>query len=719
MKSNEEHKQITPEAIFQEGEKYFFLNNWSRAMPLFREAAELKYPRAFLRLGIMYQKELGVSQNEIGVADWYGQARNQHQWFCHDIVEEENYSSSSLYYLGLYFQFCKKNHKVAFENYESSQKDIRGLISLADCYFEGIGVKENKTIAAGYYEIAAKQGNPCAQFRLSQCYANGWGIRQDQKEAIKWCHQAAQQYHIDAQFYLAECYKKDEVVQNQQESAYWHDKAFYNMVPPGGLVLMHPGVQDSIRIDNNLTKKAQAYQQNYINLLFSEVILGPLFQETFIGKNSTLFKLISSYVSLEERDWQPLLSKTEEYKKACLDPIWFSYIFFPLVFFPKNRVILTHINEYLFGSSSADYFSRNNFSYRKNLESINLAKYVYNRWLRFKVDDFIISDLNAYYILRSDEIKILHGAGMKKFRNTLATLKKKGLKPNLEQCSLPGRIHSIAATGDFERLVHAFIDDKLSDHFGRDPAGNLQALLPEGHKINVPRMLTAKPDMAKTAAKLSNKDLEKCYIYFMNLLFQTDRSEFESFYQDGYCFGNGTINQNLHPADLLAIFMYTLLDFSPTINMFFRTGGVKLKEKNVSHKAIFLLTVVIMHAHANLPFSKDATEAIRLQFYKDTTSGIKFRKNSIVFEPAFFSSHHVLMASRLSLSEEQRAEKIIYMVNNKTGKFIDHLSKYRHKEQEILFCPGQRFELLAEHIDEENRPYLLCEPIDSEPGLTN
>ncbi|MFX4354935.1 tetratricopeptide repeat protein, partial [Acinetobacter baumannii] len=51
-------------------------------------------------------------------------------------------------------------------------------------YAQGLGVKQDKRKAAGWYEKASEAGVAEAQFNLAQMYLTGDGVRQNKRKAV-------------------------------------------------------------------------------------------------------------------------------------------------------------------------------------------------------------------------------------------------------------------------------------------------------------------------------------------------------------------------------------------------------------------------------------------------------------------------------------------------------------------------------------------------------
>lgn len=78
---------------------------------------------------------------------------------------------------------------------------------LADMYFWGKDVVENKETAFMWYSKAANNGNLYAQYSLGYCYENGIGAPENINEAIYWYNEAANEGYEDAKEALNRLYK--------------------------------------------------------------------------------------------------------------------------------------------------------------------------------------------------------------------------------------------------------------------------------------------------------------------------------------------------------------------------------------------------------------------------------------------------------------------------------------------------------------------------------
>jgi len=81
-------------------------------------------------------------------------------------------------------------------------------------------------LAAYWFEKAAKQGHPRAQYFLGGAYALGHGVPQDDRQAVYWYQKAAAQNDPIAQTDLAECYQRGwGVARDLPKAIYWYTQA--------------------------------------------------------------------------------------------------------------------------------------------------------------------------------------------------------------------------------------------------------------------------------------------------------------------------------------------------------------------------------------------------------------------------------------------------------------------------------------------------------------
>jgi len=91
-------------------------------------------------------------------------------------------------------------------------EDPKTICSFGQMAYDGDGVEQDFAEAAGWYKIAAEQGDARAQHNLASMYENGEGVPRDVAEAAKWYRMAADQGHAGSQNNLATLYESGEGV---------------------------------------------------------------------------------------------------------------------------------------------------------------------------------------------------------------------------------------------------------------------------------------------------------------------------------------------------------------------------------------------------------------------------------------------------------------------------------------------------------------------------
>ena len=74
--------------------------------------------------------------------------------------------------------------------------------NIGQLYRLGLGVPQDRIVAANWLRLAARQGLARAQSNLATMYLRGEGVGQDLAEAAAWFRRAAAQGHVISQFNL-------------------------------------------------------------------------------------------------------------------------------------------------------------------------------------------------------------------------------------------------------------------------------------------------------------------------------------------------------------------------------------------------------------------------------------------------------------------------------------------------------------------------------------
>ena len=178
------------EELLEQGMSYSENNEYEKALPYFKQAAEL----GLLEAQCMYIIDLLVISEESG----------------------KDFSSEVKKYVNL------------IRN-AANQGDPDGQACLAMLYEEGFGVSEDMKTAVKWYQKAADQGNAGAQSKLGECYYLGKGVAENDAEAVKWFQKAANQEHAKAQYLLGNCYQFGcGVKKDFRKAIEWYKKSIDN-----------------------------------------------------------------------------------------------------------------------------------------------------------------------------------------------------------------------------------------------------------------------------------------------------------------------------------------------------------------------------------------------------------------------------------------------------------------------------------------------------------
>ena len=201
---------------YEEGMNFYTVQQYESAVKQFAAAANLGHAEAQNQLGLCFAKGEGVKQDDAEAIKWFRKAAEQG-------FAESQYILGCAYYSGKgglpidleeaaewLGKAAKQGNTDAQELYDSMKKivelfgpakkgDTDAMFELGVFFYNGDGVKENKTEAVKWFKKAAEKGDATAMYNLFVCYANGYGVEQDMQEAIRWCIKAGD--HGDAKAY--------------------------------------------------------------------------------------------------------------------------------------------------------------------------------------------------------------------------------------------------------------------------------------------------------------------------------------------------------------------------------------------------------------------------------------------------------------------------------------------------------------------------------------
>lgn len=87
------------------------------------------------------------------------------------------------------------------------------------------------SVAFSKYQACAPKGNAACQFKLAEMYYDGQGVRQNKAEAVKWYKASAELGYIEAQFQMGYMYENGvQVKQDNAEAARWYKKMVHALI---------------------------------------------------------------------------------------------------------------------------------------------------------------------------------------------------------------------------------------------------------------------------------------------------------------------------------------------------------------------------------------------------------------------------------------------------------------------------------------------------------
>jgi TPR repeat protein len=165
------------QSLFVQGTQLYRAKDYSAAVPVFLEAAQLGNVRAQLQVGWHYEFGKGVPRNPSEALRWYLAAARQGNPIaqCNAGTMYENGA-------GVGENWMEAAHWFAAS---AKQNDVGGLYNLGRAYEFGIGVPQNRSNAISLYRKAAAKGDSKAAFAFrSLRQVGGISFRTNQERQI-------------------------------------------------------------------------------------------------------------------------------------------------------------------------------------------------------------------------------------------------------------------------------------------------------------------------------------------------------------------------------------------------------------------------------------------------------------------------------------------------------------------------------------------------------
>ena len=216
----ENYEKEDPEELCDKAKSYEEENppKYDLAMNLYKKACEYNSPRAFFRIGRMYEKGLGVAQDGNKALEYYLKAS---EWNYVDAL----YNIGCMYGNG---DLIPEDYKKSFEYHLKASElgDADATYVVGELYKYGLGVDENESKACEYLFKASEMGNAEAIYQIGTMYEEGDGFPQDTAKAFEYYLKASELGHVDAAFNVGVMYHKGEgVPQNYSKAFEYYLKA--------------------------------------------------------------------------------------------------------------------------------------------------------------------------------------------------------------------------------------------------------------------------------------------------------------------------------------------------------------------------------------------------------------------------------------------------------------------------------------------------------------
>ena len=175
--------------------------DYEEALNWYHRAADQKHPEAQFKLGVIYANGLGVEKNVDRALAWLLASAVQGHLKAGSIFDSLAISGDLKSNTNLVEVF-KWYQKAADQDQPEAQ------FKLGMMYYKGNGVPQDLSKAAHWFEKAAVQGDAYAQFNFGLMCEKGEGVAKDLSKAADWYKKAAAQGYADAQVHVGRSYER-------------------------------------------------------------------------------------------------------------------------------------------------------------------------------------------------------------------------------------------------------------------------------------------------------------------------------------------------------------------------------------------------------------------------------------------------------------------------------------------------------------------------------
>lgn len=177
-----------------------------------KKSSQQNYADAQFFLSFCYSNGIGVKQDAQQFKIWlkkaadngHKEAKKRLSLLIDNVsIKAQSGDANSQYLLGLHF-YKRNDFKNAILWFEKAayQNNPKAQWNLGQCYFLGQGVKTDKTKSFGWYTKSAKQNYVNAQRDLALSFLEGYGTKKDLEKAIQWFTKASDNNDVNSSTYL-------------------------------------------------------------------------------------------------------------------------------------------------------------------------------------------------------------------------------------------------------------------------------------------------------------------------------------------------------------------------------------------------------------------------------------------------------------------------------------------------------------------------------------
>lgn len=212
--------------------------NPKQAIVYYKKAAELNYSPAYCRLADAYTEGLFGKTNHVMALTMYTKAAEMNNIKAQDKLVKYYLSKKKTTTQDRDNAEMNRWLKTAVTNTfdkasDDDKKTLSGLYMIyGDCLMKGLFMRKDWDEAAGWYEKAAKTGNPDALYKYGLCLLNGTGVQKNEREAYNLFMRAAEGNYAQGEWLVGECYLNGNGVnQDNMQAVKWLIKAASQKVP--------------------------------------------------------------------------------------------------------------------------------------------------------------------------------------------------------------------------------------------------------------------------------------------------------------------------------------------------------------------------------------------------------------------------------------------------------------------------------------------------------